>query len=138
MSDGFEPRYKVKATKTARKQGEKLGIAPKEHLRIIRQLKRLKFWPDNQDEFEHEIVNGAIKFDFNTAGQWVRAFFFQDDDRKIMWLIKVMAKKTNRLAQADLISLDVAVRGMKQEIQRYQKALEEQKKKLTLLRGGKR
>lgn len=136
----FQATYKVKVTKQARKHGRSLPISKKDRLEIIDHLKTLKFWPDNREEFEYEKVLGAFEFKFLTKDHWVRAFVYQDDVRKIMFVIKVIVKKTNQLSQVDLINLKTLVSSMTQEIDHFKK--EELKKKngktqLQALKGGK-
>lgn len=133
----FEERYKVSVTGVALRQGQKLGISERAKQEIIENLKCLKYWPDSESIFEYEKVEGTLEFKFqNVEGKWIRVFVYQDDERKIMWVIKVMAKKSNQLRRVDLISLKTAVSRVEQDLDTYRK--EEKKKKqfkLKILQG---
>src|SRR5262249_42107586 len=96
------------------------------------------YWPDNADEFYHEKVFGAIKFDFDIEDKWIRVFVFQDDVRKTMWVLRAFAKKTNKLTGAQQISVETAVGRIEHEIELFkqQQQQAEKRAKLGVVRGG--
>lgn len=108
--------YRVSVTKRARKQGEKLKVSNRTKLEIIKELKQLKYWSVNEEDFEYESAFGAIEFKFDVEGKWVRVFVFQDDYRKTMWVIKVLDKKQNDLKKYDQIGIETAVSALKREV----------------------
>ena len=138
--DEYQERYRVMVTGVALRQGRKLGISEPARAEIIEELKGLKYWPDSRDNFEYEMVEGAaleIKFQ-HVEGHWVRVFVFRDDERKIMWVIKVLGKKSNELRKVDLISLRTALSRMEEDLAAYRKEHERMKKdgSLRVLKGG--
>lgn len=136
----FQANYTVKVTKIARKQGLKLGLSAENLDRIISQILRLCYWPENKDEFDYEKAFDAFEFKFNgIENKWIRVFVYQDDVRKIMWVIKVMAKKQNALTKADKISIQAAVSMIEQDIREFEKQQKKmiQLEGLKLLNGGK-
>ena len=70
-------------------------------------------------------------------GDEMEVFVYQDDVRKIMWVFKVIAKKTNQLTQTDLIAVKSFVREMELEIKNYEMKMQQQKPQLKVLKGGK-
>jgi hypothetical protein len=131
----YTVKYSVKVTKTARKQGLKLGVTEKTRLWIIDEMKLLKHWPDIAPQFEHEGAFGTIEFKFYEEKHWIRVFVFKDDERKIMWVVKVMSKKTNVLTSADQISIETAVSRMEQDLRNYKKR--QSQPTLKVVEGGK-
>jgi hypothetical protein len=128
--------YVVKVTKTARKQGLKLGITDKTRLWIIEEMKLLKHWPEISQNFDYENAFGAIEFKFHEEKHWIRVFVYNDDLRKTMWVIKVMSKKTNALTVADKISIETAVSRMEQDLKTFKKKQSQAQLGLKLV-GGK-
>lgn len=136
----YTKNYRVAVTKNARKQGLKLGLSYENLDSIISQIKRLCYWPDNKDEFEYEKAFEAFEFKFNgIENKWIRVFAYQDDVRKTMWIIKVMAKKQNALTTADKIGIQAAVSMIEQDIREFEKMKKRlaQIESLKLLNGGK-
>lgn len=136
----YKINYKVKVTKAAIKQGKKLPITEKQRLEIIKDVKLLKHWSENEANFDYESAFGAIEFKYNLAGKWIRVIVFQDDERKLMWVIRVFAKKTNQIEKVHQIGIETAVSQIKAEIRKFKK---EQKhtgahSKLNLVSGGKK
>jgi len=133
-------RYRVSATKAARRAGNKLFSNAKHRLWLIRELKRLADWPDNADEFDHEKVMGAVKLDFYVESKWIRIFIYEDKPRETVWVIGAFAKKSNRLTTAQQISVETAVSRIEQEIKLFerQKRQEEQMGRLKLIEGGRK
>lgn len=134
----YKINYKVKVTKAAIKQGKKLPITEKQRLEIIKDVKLLKHWSENEANFDYESAFGAIEFKYNLAGKWIRVIVFQDDVRKVMWVIRVFAKKTNQIEKVHQIGIETAVSQIKAEIRMFEK---EQKytgarSKLNLVSGG--
>lgn len=134
----YKINYKVKVTKAAIKQGKKLPITEKQRLEIIKDVKLLKHWSENEANFDYESAFGAIEFKYNLAGKWIRVIVFQDDVRKVMWVIRVFAKKTNQIEKVHQIGIETAVSQIKAEIRKFEK---EQKytgarSKLNLVSGG--
>jgi hypothetical protein len=136
----YKVNYLVKPTKAAIKQGRKLPLSEKERLEIIRDVQLLKHWSGNASNYDCENAFGAIEFKYDLSGnRWIRVMVFQDDIRKIMWVIRVFAKKNNQIGKADKIGIENAVTRMKNEIksfERRQKNLSA-KEKLNLVSGGK-
>lgn len=139
MSSEYSVRYLVNVTKKARKDGEKLGLSAEAKRSIVEELKQLKYWPETKDIFDYEKVAGAFKFNFDfVEGKWIRVFVYQDDVRKIMWIFKVIAKKTNKLTQTDITAVEAFVREIELEIKMYEeKMLQQQKPQLKVIKGGK-
>lgn len=136
----FSINYTIKVTKTAKKQGRKLNLSGQTLNWLINQVKLLKFWPENSAEFDYEKVGEAYEFKFDhVEDKWIRVFIYQDDIRKILWVIKVMAKKQNSLTQTDHISLQTAISQMKQDLNEYNRLqLKEVKlNSLIAIKGGK-
>jgi hypothetical protein len=135
-----QPRYRVVATKAAKRAGNKLFAEEKNRLWLIRELQKLKFWPANRDEFEHEKLLGAIKLDFHVEQKWIRVFIYEDKARETVWVIGAFAKKTNRLTTAQMISVETAVSRVEQEIRLHEKKQKqlEQTSKLRVIEGGKK
>jgi len=136
----FSVNYIIKVTKTAKKQGRKLNLSDQALNWLINQVKLLKFWPENSAEFDCEKVGEAYEFKFDhVEDKWIRVFIYQDNIRKILWVIKVMAKKQNSLTQADHISLQTAISQMKQDLNEYKRLqLKEIKSNsLIAIKGGK-
>lgn len=134
----YKINYKVRVTKAAIKQGKKLPITEKQRLEIIKDVKLLKHWSENEANFDYESAFGAIEFKYNLAGKWIRVIVFQDDVRKVMWVIRVFAKKTNQIEKVHQIGIETAVSQIKAEIRKFEK---EQKytgarSKLNLVSGG--
>lgn len=134
----YKINYKVKVTKAAIKQGKKLPITDKQRLEIIKDVKLLRHWSENEANFDYESAFGAIEFKYNLAGKWIRVIVFQDDVRKVMWVIRVFAKKTNQIEKVHQIGIETAVSQIKAEIRKFEK---EQKytgarNKLNLVSGG--
>lgn len=134
----YKINYRVKVTKAAIKQGKKLPITEKQRLEIIKDVKLLKHWSENEANFDYESAFGAIEFKYNLAGKWIRVIVFQDDVRKVMWVIRVFAKKTNQIEKVHQIGFETAVSQIKAEIRKFEK---EQKyagarSKLNLVSGG--
>lgn len=134
----YKINYKVKVTKAAIKQGKKLPITEKQRLEIIKDVKLLKHWSENEANFDYESAFGAIEFKYNLAGKWIRVIVFQDDVRKVMWVIRVFAKKTNQIEKVHQIGIETAVSQIKAEIRKFEN---EQKytgarSKLNLVSGG--
>lgn len=144
MADEQQPyknNYSVKATKAAIKQGTKLPITDKERLEIIRDVKLLKHWSENEANYEYENAFGAIEFKYNLSGKrWIRVIVFKDDVRKVMWVIRVFAKKTNQIERVHQIGIETAVTQIKAEIRKFEKDQKylEAKKNLSLVAGGKK
>lgn len=138
-TDVFKINYKVKLTKAARKQGNKLRISEKERLEIIEQLKLLKHWSENESDFEYENAFECIEFKFKTLNHWVRIIVFKDDVRKIMWIIKAFLKKTNAIERVHQIGIESTVTQIKAEMREYEKELKNKNKRATLniVAGGK-
>lgn len=134
----YQVRYTVSATKQARRQGRQSGLGREALLRIIKQVKELKYWPDNESTFEYEKVHGAFEYKFQEEQKWIRVFVYQDDFRKVMWVIKVLDKKSNALRPVDIISLKTAVSAIENDIQLFKKASDAGKKRsnLSLHEGG--
>jgi len=136
----YQVNYKIFVTKSARKHGRKLGISKPALKEVIEQVKRLKHWPDNENEFTYEMAFGAIKFSFDfVEGHWIRVYVFKDDFRKFMWVIRVTNKKTNALTTADRISVETAVSEIKREVDflKRQQLKQEAQPILKSLKGGK-
>ena len=134
----YKINYKVKVTKAAIKQGKKLPISEKQRLEIIKDVKLLKHWSENEANFDYESAFGAMEFKYNLAGKWIRVIDFQDDVRKVMWVIRVFAKKTNQIEKVHQIGIETAMSQIKAEIRKFEK---EQKhasarSKLNLVSGG--
>ena len=130
--------YEVRATKRARKQGEKLPISEEARVQIIKELKRLKFWNTNEEEYTYETAYGAIEFKFQERDHWIRVFVFQDDLRRTMWVFRVIAKKTNQIAQEDKMAIETAVSEFEREIRllKAQEARNMKKGNLSAIDGG--
>ena len=142
MSDGqsYNINYKVRATKAAKKQGKKLPIIDKQKLEIIEDVKQLKHWSENEDNFDYESAFGAIEFKYDLPGKkWIRVMVFKDDVRKTMWVIRVFLKKTNSIERVHQIGIETAVTQMKAEIREYEKSQKRAKVKgnLNVVTGGK-
>ena len=137
LDDRYKINYRVQVTGTALKQGRKLPVPDKVKAWIIQEMLLLKYWPQIADRFEHEPAFGAIEFKFGSRDHWIRVFVYQDDDRKMMWIIKVMVKQQNDLRVADKISIQTAITRIKQDIEQFKKQQEEQKKNLKVVKGGK-
>ena len=142
MSDGqsYKVNYKVKVKKAAIKQGRKLPITNKQRLGIIDDIKLLKHWSENEDNYDYENAYGAIEFKYDLPGKkWIRVVVFKDDVRKIMWVIRVFLKKTNSISRVHQIGIETAVTQIKSEIREYEKAhrRNETKGKLNVVTGGK-
>ena len=135
-SDKYTANYRVQVTGTALKQGQKLPVTDKVRAWIIQEMLLLKYWPQIADRFDHEPAFGAIEFKFGSRDHWIRVFAYQDDERKTMWIIKVMVKKSNELRVADKVSITTAISRIKQDIEHFKKQQEEQKKNLKFLKGG--
>lgn len=136
----FREKYRVVATKQARAAGRKLFGNDRHRLGLIRELQELKYWPENKDRFEYEKIWGAIKFNFDhIEGKWIRVFVYPDEDRQIMWVIAVFAKKTNQLSVANQISVATAVSRVEQEIKIYRKKQDQAQRMsaLQVIKGGK-
>lgn len=138
--DEMEVKYQVFVTKSALRQGRKLSISPGSRLEIVNEMKGLRYWPQNRDNYSYEKVAGAFefKFEYVDGTHWVRIFVFFDDDRRYAWIVKVLAKKTNALTKADLISIETAVSQIEHEIARWKKeqAKLKSKQSLNLVKGG--
>jgi len=135
----LKERYRVIATKQAKSAGKKL-LGEKDRLWLIRELITLKYWPDNANDFDHEKVYGAIKFDFYLEQKWIRVFVVQDDVRKVMWVVRAFAKKTNQLTTAQQISVQTAVGQIRQEIkvvEKRQKQLDP-RTQMRVIEGGRK
>lgn len=130
----------MKVTKAAIKQGKKLPITEKQRLEIIKDLKLLKHWSENEANFDYEPAFGAIEFKYNLAGKWIRVIVFQDDVRNVMWVIRVFAKKTNQIEKVHQIGIETAVSQVKAEIRKFEKEQKHKgaRSKLGLLPGGNR
>jgi len=139
MVDEFEERYRVVATKHAKDAGKKL-LREENRLWLIRVLQRLKYWPENRDEFDFEKAFGAIEFKFDIEDKWIRIFVYQDDVRKVMWVVRVFAKKTNQLTVAQRIGVETAVSRIEQEIALYEKEQKElgRRRQWKVIEGGKK
>lgn len=136
----YRVRYKVVPTKIAIKQGKKLGVSDVTLYELIQEVKLLKFWPDNEGQFDYEKVGEAIEFKFNgVENKWIRVFVWQDDERKILWVVKVMAKKQNALKTHEKISLETAVSQIKEDLKFYKKNETKQLEiaRLKVVDGGK-
>lgn len=139
MSSEYKINYVVFVGKKARKDGSKLGLSKDALRSIIEELKLLKHWPEVKDNFDYENVNGALKFNFDyVEGKWIRVFVYQDDERKIMWVFKVIAKKTNKLVVADLMAVDSCVREIELEIRKHKAEKAKAKTNLKAIEGGKK
>ncbi len=139
VSDDYEVVYKVRVTKNARKQGVKTGLSEKARLEIIADLKELKYWPHNREFFDYETAFDALEFKYYSESKWIRVIVFQDDVRKVMWVIRVMVKKQNTLNTiADKVGIETAVREVKADIRHYQKEQDKanHQGKLNLITGG--
>lgn len=135
----YKANYSVKVTKAAIRQGKKLPITEKQKLEIINDLKLLKFWSENESNYDYQSAYGAIEFKYDLAGnKWIRVMVYQDDARKIMWIIKVFAKKSNQISRVDQIGIETAVSRIRAEIRAFEKKqkYERAKKKLNLVSGG--
>lgn len=129
--------YKVLSNKKVRKEGVKLGISSAARKAIIKELKLLKFWPENKEQFDFESVNGCLKFNFDhVEGHWIRVFVYQDDVRKVMWVFKVISKKTNKLTKADLAGVDAFVREIELAIQQELSVEKKKQNHLKIIKGG--
>lgn len=141
MADDLPTRYRVIATKQARDAGKKL-LRESNLLWLIRELKQLKHWPNNRDEFEYEKAFRAIEFKFYIEGKWIRVFVYQDDSRKVMWVIRAFAKKTNQLTTHQQVSVETAVSRLEQEIRLYtrrkQQELSARRNRLRVIEGGRK
>ncbi len=137
----YVENYQVRVTKTARKQGEKLGLTEKARLRVINELRLLKYWPDIAENFDYEKAFGVLEFKFDRIeNKWIRVFVFKDEVRKTMWVINVLSKKTNKLTYADQVSIRTAVSRIEHDLkffEKKQKEIERMKNnKLQILKGG--
>lgn len=138
--DSYKVNYSVRPTKATIKQGKKLPLSPKERLEIIKDIKLLKHWNENEANYEYESAYGAIEFKYDYPGKkWIRVMVFQDDVRKVMWVIRVFAKKDNQISKVDKIGIETAVTNMKTEIRKFEKEQKNMKAKnnLNVLKGGK-
>ncbi len=134
----FLINYSVKVTKAARRQGKQLKLSPEVKYELIVEMKELKYWDQNSSEYDYEEAFGAIEFKYQRERKWIRIIVFKDDDRRIMWVIRVFSKKNNQILDVDKIGIETAVRRLKREIMEYKKQqkLEEKKQKLKLLSKG--
>ena len=73
----------------------KLNLPKVDFAFLIRELKKLRYWPDSAIEFDFEEVEGAFEVKFTVDNRWIRVFAYKDDDQKKMYIIVVLAKKTN-------------------------------------------
>lgn len=96
-------RYQIFVTGTALKEGRKLNLPKGEFASLVRELKKLRYWPESSYEFDFEEVEGAYEIKFTMDNRWIRIFVYKDDDAKKMFIVVVLAKKTNRLTDADKI-----------------------------------
>ena len=136
----YGDNYIVKVKKAAIKQGKKLAITNKQRLEIIGDLKLLKHWSENAENYDFENAFGAIEFKYNLPGKkWVRVMVYQDEVRKIMWVMKVFNKKTNSISKVHQIGIETAVSQVKNDIRKYEKKQKnrEAKSKLSVVTGGK-
>ena len=64
---------------------------------------------------------------------------YQDEVRKIMWVMKVFNKKTNSISKVHQIGIETAVSQVKNDIRKYEKKQKnrEAKSKLSVVTGGK-
>lgn len=124
--------YEVSVTERAKKQGEKIPISECDKAEIIKELKKLKYWNTNEEIFDYETAYGAIEFKFQTRDHWVRVFVYKDDFRKMMWVFRVIAKKSNQISKEDKIAIETAVSRFEQEIRDLQK---QKPKGMTLVKG---
>ncbi len=139
MPEGeYQKRYRVSITKPAKRAGDKVFAQEKNRLWLIRELQKLRYWPENKDEFECEKAFGAIKLDFYLEEKWIRVFVYEDPDRSTMWIIGVFVKKTNQLTLAQQISVETAVSRLQQEIKQYRKQQKtmEERNRLRVIEGG--
>lgn len=135
----YEVRYTVYVTKRGRKDGEKTGLSRGAANSIKQELLLLKYWPDVKDIFDYEQVAGALKFNFDHVdNKWIRVFVYQDDVRKIMWVFKVISKKTNKLTKTDVMAVEAYVREIEFDIKKYQteQLAAASQAQLKVLKGG--
>lgn len=135
----YKTNYQVKVTKQAIRQGHKLGLTNKSRLWIISQMKLIKHWPEIGEQFDYEMADKALEFKFYVESKWIRVFVYKDDDRKIMWVIKAITKKTNELSTTDMISLRTAISVVETDLNNYRREQKHQKKlpSLKSVKGGK-
>jgi len=139
-SKTYKVNYKVRVTKATIKQGTKLPITDKQRLEIIKEMKLLKHWNENEANYDYEPAFGAIEFKFNLPGKkWIRVIVFQDDERKIMWVIRTFAKKSNQIEKRHQIGIETAVSQLKAEIEKYKREQKymNAKNNLGVVKGGK-
>jgi len=136
-ADEYEVKYRVIALNPAKDAGKKL-LREENRLWLIQELQRLKYWPDNEDEFDYEKAFGAIEFKFRIEDKWIRIFVYEDNTRKVMWVLRAYAKKTNQLTVAQRIGVETAVSRIEQEIKLYEKQQKQldRRSQLRVLQGG--
>jgi hypothetical protein len=137
----YKINYKVKVTRAAIKQGKKLPISEKQRLEIVKDVKMLIHWSENEANFDYESAFGAIEYKYDLPGKkWIRVIVFQDDVRKVMWVIRVFAKKTNQIEKVHRIGIETSVTQIKAEIRKYEKEQKyiDARNKLNLVSGGKK
>jgi len=131
--------YKLFVTKKALKEGRKLSITEDSKNSIKEELMFLQYWPDSKDQFDFETVNGLLKFNFDYVDgrHWIRVFVFQDDVRRIMWVLHVVEKKTNKLTTNDIHVVNTLYKEMIRLQKKYIKDLEKFEIKFAVIKGGK-
>jgi hypothetical protein len=129
----IDQRYIVSVKGTALKEGKKLNLPKKDFLHLIRELKKLKYWPDSNVEFDYEEVVGSLELKFFADNRWIRVFVYKDDETKLMNIIYVLAKKTNTLHDSDKKLISSRIRRIEDE-----KVFNKKKvNSLTTIKGGK-
>lgn len=62
-----------------------------------------------------------IEFKFNVKDHWIRSFVYQDDSRRTMWVCKVLAKKQNKLTNAEVAVLTAIYKAKTLEEKEFNK-----------------
>lgn len=108
-------RYQIFVTGSALKEGRKLNLPKVDFAFLIRELKKLRYWPDSAIEFDFEEVEGAFEVKFTVDNRWIRVFAYKDDELKKIYIVVVLAKKTNRLTDADKILVRTRITRIENE-----------------------
>ena len=122
------PRFSVRATRAARKEGYKL-FSPEALAWIVDQLRLLEFWPLgpgsefaadlNVEKMEHK---GETFYEYRLENRSVgvrnlRAFFWVQDDARTIWVVFAYPKKTRQLEKCIKDKVARRVRNARSAIQ---------------------
>ena len=131
--------YRVMPTERAKRDGRKL-LRPSTRAGIINRLRHLASWPESTAKFEFEKAFGALEFKFHAEDKWIRVFIYPDEVRRVMWVLRVFAKKTNDLPHAYRVSVQDSLVNLLTEIESLGKrpGPGDPRHRLRVIPGGKK